>query len=924
MSRLGSLGHRAIETEAKRLATYLANPGGVAAHNIFSAMHSDAVTGAAARGALMYGNATPEWAILPVGAAGRVLYSGGTDFGWATLATAGVAPKDAQYLTLAVNATLTNERVLTPGAGLTGADGGAGNTYTLAIGAGDGITVNANDVALTTPGTLTVATGNVAAGNHTHAITTSSNPGAAASILATDGAGLLQVLGLGVGMASAANNLRVGAGANYAQFDADGDLRFTGTADYLVANNDYAFRAVADEDAGLYFNTAVFNSYEFRDLTAAAIFTVRLSGRLDVTGDIYLDDGVGDSPAIQFVGGTNDDTATFGLLDAAIAGRSDLYVQLCDAAGQSQFRIYDSAPALVAYIDSDGLMRLPGMGIGAAPVAGGITMADDAWIGQAAGPLVTFDDTLNYLEITGCNVGIGTTAPPNDLSFGVSSVISTATTDASDNDYLRICGGGAASNTRGAIVLLYGNEHAEPGALEFNMGNVAGAYIAFNDRTGEAARMTQFGKFGLGTTTPDVGLHYASNAPQMSIQDLDGVGAAATPWINFGDSAAHDTLGLIGYGSPANNDFIIVNKQNANIRFYTNADEVVRFHASGGVSMGDGYVATDPGVDNMIIEGTLGIGTASPDRLLHAEVSDAVTNAVTYAQRLTHISSGTVAEGFGVGLEFEAEDGGGTNRIIGEVYFNWSRFGEAVNSQFVVKANYNLNPFEIIVINPGGLVAGNARGDGAVDIQAARGAATQVASAIGATICGGGGNTASSNYASVLGGLTNVASKQFGCTLSSWYAVADKYAQVAHASGRFVVAGDAQGTIQFTARRAVAHSDANWHELFLDGAFAAERMTIATDTVWTFDALITGTTLGCTKSFGFRIEGTIENDGGTMTLLNSTVTTIYDGDDVSFDARASADDPNNALLIEVQDSDGGGDGVRWMATIRTAEVTWPA
>jgi hypothetical protein len=105
---------------------------------------------------------------------------------------------------------------------------GAGLTHSagvLAVGAGSGITVNADDVALTTPGTLTAATSNTATGNHTHAITTgaastltvatsnatgssaslaradhlhtittSSNPGAAASILASSSAGLLQLV----------------------------------------------------------------------------------------------------------------------------------------------------------------------------------------------------------------------------------------------------------------------------------------------------------------------------------------------------------------------------------------------------------------------------------------------------------------------------------------------------------------------------------------------------------------------------------------------------------------------------------------------------------------------------------------------------------------------------------------------------------
>ena len=40
-----------------------------------------------------------------------------------------------------------------------------------------------------------------------------------------------------------------------------------------------------------------------------------------------------------------------------------------------------------------------------------IVIADGGTIGQAAGPLIAFDDTNNYLEITGANVGIGTTSP---------------------------------------------------------------------------------------------------------------------------------------------------------------------------------------------------------------------------------------------------------------------------------------------------------------------------------------------------------------------------------------------------------------------------------------------------------------------------------------------------------------------------------
>jgi hypothetical protein len=44
-----------------------------------------------------------------------------------------------------------------------------------------------------------------------------------------------------------------------------------------------------------------------------------------------------------------------------------------------------------------------------------VIIPDGGTIGQAAGPLLNFDDTNNYLEITGCNVGINTTSPHNKL-----------------------------------------------------------------------------------------------------------------------------------------------------------------------------------------------------------------------------------------------------------------------------------------------------------------------------------------------------------------------------------------------------------------------------------------------------------------------------------------------------------------------------
>jgi hypothetical protein len=122
---------------------------------------------------------------------------------------------------------------------------GAGLTHTagvLAVGAGVGITVNADDVALTTPGTLTVATTNSSTGSHTHAVTSSANPGAAASILASDANGYLQLVRLGIGI-TPGYPLHVIGDARI-----DGDLTFVGAQSIKTTSDNLTLAPAADLD----------------------------------------------------------------------------------------------------------------------------------------------------------------------------------------------------------------------------------------------------------------------------------------------------------------------------------------------------------------------------------------------------------------------------------------------------------------------------------------------------------------------------------------------------------------------------------------------------------------------------------------------------------------------------------------------------
>ncbi len=142
---------------------------------------------------ILYGNGTSAIQALAVNSSGTnkfLTQSSSSAPAWAILSDADIP------------ATLVRtSRLLTAGAGLTGG-GDLSADRTFNVGAGAGIVVNADDVAIGTPSTLGVGTTNAAVGStHGHAVTWSSNPGAASNLLGTDASGYLQLVRLGIGTA---------------------------------------------------------------------------------------------------------------------------------------------------------------------------------------------------------------------------------------------------------------------------------------------------------------------------------------------------------------------------------------------------------------------------------------------------------------------------------------------------------------------------------------------------------------------------------------------------------------------------------------------------------------------------------------------------------------------------------------------------
>lgn len=288
------------------------------------------------------------------------------------------------------------------------------------------------------------------------------------------------------------------------------------------------------------------------------------------------------------------------------------------------------------------------------------------------------------------------------------------------------------------------------------------------------------------------------------------------------------------------------------------------------------------------------------------EIEDAVTAAVTDVVTITHNSTGTPANGFGTGIILEAETSTTPDTPVGGISWLWSNATHASRLSRMNMYTYSTSYKQLMGVLQGvagsSIVDGNARGGGAVEFQL-RQATTEVAS-------GG--------YSTIIGGRQNTASNILSVVLGASHAVASVEAQVVRSGGRLATNGDTQAS-DFTIRSQITHSGSSWYSVEI-GSSGFIHVLIGTDRAWAFSCLLVGATSGLAKVFGFRIEGVIENDGGTTTMLNYSVTTLYNGDDTSFEARAQADNTNDALLIQVRDTDGGGDTVRWSGTIEAAEI----
>lgn len=199
------------------------------------------------------------------------------------------------------------------------------------------------------------------------------------------------------------------------------------------------------------------------------------------------------------------------------------------------------------------------------------------------------------------------------------------------------------------------------------------------------------------------------------------------------------------------------------------------------------------------------------------------------------------------------------------------------------------------------------------------GGTTNTASAQNSSVAGGATNLASGVASHIGGGNSNTASASSSTVPGGIQALADKYGQVAHASGAFVTAGDAQ-SFELLFRIATTDATANV-ELFLDGSSA--RATILNGSTWCFD-IITAIRVSDGTSVMIQTQGAIQHIAGTVSLVDTVVqTVIADGSSGSITtANLTVDANNTQKALRIKCTGLGATNIRWLSHCRIVEVNY--
>lgn len=392
--------------------------------------------------------------------------------------------------------------------------------------------------------------------------------------------------------------------------------------------------------------------------------------------NVVLDDGAGNSPVLQFMGGSNDDIARIFLWDDAVAGDSDLAIQLCAADTGSQLTILDSTYASVAYIDAAG-----NAGFGGHAYVGG-----DLWLTGAGTGIIHTDgvvagqflrangtryvpDTLDVADLTDLAYAVPA------LTFGVANAAGVADTVIRSDATLAIFD---------AVVpdVIQCDDAAATGAA---------AVAARRDHTHGIVCAAPAANLSVSTTNAEgAATSFARSDHSHAIASSSNPGAAAS--ILATTAAGHLQLVGLGIGAaPANNAVVLPTGGyigiTGNETLTVNAAGNFTFSGITSIVVPDGCWVGADAACSWVFDSTngdvttldkVGVGTAAPSKPV--EIATPVSDNTETLLKLSH-RSGTLRVGSVIELGSNETTGMHT-RLIGYAHPNatW-------NTQFEIQTS---------------------------------------------------------------------------------------------------------------------------------------------------------------------------------------------------------------------------------------------